>query len=232
MQWEGAESGATRRGGHGGFDMSRDRARFRPSVEGLEERLDLANVAPLSLPASPITPGPPGVGTDSGTLAVLEAFSKSYGSSVGQSNYVYGFDLNHNGQIGQADAKLLLRALPPVSANTGLTLNVTLSPQDKVLHPHVTNLGGVTYSRDPLILGHTLPGALIFTGTGTLDWKLRGPVLVADANGNFSFRFQQSDGINPLDLQAIDRYGHQVSLSYPVLWLGFGAYENAHPKKT
>jgi hypothetical protein len=211
--------------------MSRDRKRYRPCVEGLEVRLDLT-ATPLSLPPSPITPGPPGVGTDSGTLAALEAFSKAYGSRIGQLNYVFAFDLNRNGQIGQDDARLLLRALPPVSPNTGLTLNVTLAPGDKVLHPHVFNSGGVTYNRDPLILGHTLPGALIFTGSGTLDWKLRGPVLVADANGNFSFRLQQADGINQLDMLAVDPYGHQFPLSYPIYWLGFGAYENAHPKRT
>ena len=43
---------------------------------------------------------------------------------------------------------------------------------------------------------------------------------------------KQSDGINQLDFLAIDPYGHQYKLSYPIYWLGFGAYENAHPAKT
>jgi hypothetical protein len=195
-------------------------------VEGLERRLELATT-------SPIRPGPPGVGTGSGTLAVLEAFSASYSSTLGQPNYNPAFDLNHNGQIGQDDAKLLLRALPPVGLRAPLTISVTLAPQDKARGHVPTNLGGVTHSMDPLVLGHTSPGALVFTGAGTLDAKLRGPVLVADADGNFSAFVRQSDGINQLDFRAVDAYAQQSPFrAFPILWLGFARYEAAHPRRT
>jgi hypothetical protein len=177
-----------------------------------------------------VVPGPPGVGTNTGTLAVLVAFSKTYLSHVGQSNYNPAFDLNHNGQIGQTDAKILIRSLPPVSPKEPLTIEVAVAPKDRAREPLPQNSGGVSFVKDVMIIGHTTPGALIFTGAGTVDWKLRDPVLVADANGNFSLTFNQSNGINQLDFQAVDHFGQQARRSFPMLWLGFSAFERAHPK--
>ena len=88
----------------------------------------------------------------------------------------------------------------------------------------------MTHSKTPTVLGHTSPGALIFTGTGTVDLKLRGPAYVADANGNFAFKDNLTDGINQLDIQVVDRYGQQNLRAFPILWLDFARYENAHPK--
>lgn len=212
--------------------MSKNLRRCRPVLEGLETRLTMSRTSPSGVGSFPVIPGPPGAGTGQGTLAVLQAFSEAYLSQVGQPNYNPAFDLNHNGQIGQDDAKLLLRSLPPVSPKIPLTLNVTLAPQDKARGHVPTNLGGVTHRKDPTILGHTTPGALVFTGAGTLDWKLRDPVLVADANGNFSLKLVQSDGINQLDFQAVDPYGRQTRLSFPIYWFDFARYENTHPMKT
>jgi hypothetical protein len=53
---------------------------------------------------------------------------------------------------------------------------------------------------------------------------------VADAQGNFSIKVKMSDGINELDLQAVDPYGQQTLRAFPILWLGFAKYESAHPK--
>ncbi len=119
--------------------------------------------------------------------------------------------MNHNGQIGQDDAKLLLRSLPPVSPKIPLTITVRIAPQNQAKGHVPQNSGGVTYSRTPTIEGRTTPGALIFTGAGTLDWKLRDPVVVADANGDFSLNMTQTNGINQLDLQAIDPNGQQAA---------------------
>ena len=163
------------------------------------------------------------------TLTVLNEFTKFYPSVAGEPNFNPAFDVNHNGQIGQSDGRILLHALPPLSPKIPLTLNVALAPPDQV-HGHVpTNLGGVTYSQEPTVVGHTTPGALIFTGTGTLDLKLRGPAVVANAQGNFSIKVKMSDGINELDLQAVDPYGQQTLRGFPILWLGFAKYENEHP---
>jgi len=213
--------------------MSTTRMRRRLTLEVLEERLALSTThgVHLATPAQheskdsvAATTIPPG-----DTLTVLNGFIKAYPSVAGEPNYNPAYDLNHNGQIGQTDGRILLHSLPPLSPKIPLTLNLTLAPQDQV-HGHVpTNSGGDTYSKDPTVLGHTTPGALIFTGTGTLDLKLRGPAVVADAHGNFSLKVKLTDGINQFDFQAVDPYGQQTLRAFPILWLGFAKYENAHP---
>jgi hypothetical protein len=229
--------------------VAMNRRRYGPTIEGLEERLALsaisqgghapspvlkvAKATTAVVATSPITPGPPDAGTDQGTLAELVAFSKAYPSFRGQPNYNPAFDLDHNGQVGQTDAKILLRQLPPVSPKIPLVLNVAIAPADRARGHVPTNLGGATHKRIPKIVGHTTPGALIFTGTGTTDAKLKGPVLVADSQGNFSLTLVQSDGINNLDLVAVDAYGQQSQFrAFPILWLNFAQYQAAHPRKT
>ena len=181
----------------------------RPTMESLEERLTLS--AP-------------------DTLSTLRAFTQAYLSHVGQPNYNPAFDLNHNGQIGQDDGRLLLRALAPVASKVPITLHVVLAPQDQARGPLPRNSGGVTHSKTATVLGHTSPGALIFTGNGPVDLKLRGPAYVADANGNFAIKDTLTDGINQFDIQVVDRYGQQNLRAFPIYWLDFARYENAHPK--
>ena len=199
--------------------MSKSHRRCRPVLEGLEPRLTMSRISPAA-------------GGGQGTLAVLEAFSRAYLSRVGDPRYNPALDLNHNGQIGQEDGRLLLHSLPPVSPRIPLTLTVTLSREDQARGHVPQNSGGVTHSKDPTVLGHTTPGALVFTGTGTVDLKLRGPAVVADAKGNFSFKDHLTDGINQLDFQAVDAYGRQTLRAYPIYWLDFAKHENAHPAKT
>src|SRR4051812_14433944 len=162
------------------------RRRCQPAVEGLEIRLALSTSGPggtMTTPTQigklPITPGPPGVGTDRGTLAELLAFSQAYLSRRGNPRYDPAFDLNHSGKITMDDAKLLLRSLPPVGSKIPLVVNVALASKDRARGHVPTNLGGVTHNKEPMIVGHTSPGALVFTGAGTLDARLGGPVLVA-----------------------------------------------------
>jgi hypothetical protein len=206
--------------------MATIRTRYRLKWEGLEERLALSTAHPLhvstsvqvhSVESSSATAVPVG-----DTISLLDAFARTYLTRAGQANYNPAFDLNHNGQIGQDDARLLLHSLPPVSRAIPLTISVTLAPQDKARGHVPQNSGGVTHSQNPTILGHTTPGALIFTGTGTVDLKLRGPVLVADAHGNFSYKNHLTAGINQLDFQAVDPYGHQLLRAFPIYWLDFG----------
>jgi hypothetical protein len=214
--------------------MSTTRLRRRPTLEVLEERLALSTTHGVHIATSArheskgsavATTIPPG-----DTLTVLNEFTKYYPSVSGEPNYNPAFDLNHNGQIGQSDGRILLHSLPPLSPKIPLNLEVTLAPEDKVTGHVPTNLGGVTYSKDPTVVGHTTPGALIFTGSGTLDVKLRGPAVVANAQGNFSLKVKMSDGINQFDLQVVDPYGQQTLRAFPILWLGFAKYENAHPR--
>ena len=208
--------------------MSKTRKRCQPCLDVLEERLAMSAGHAMHAP----TPAHVGstIALSVDTIAVLEGFTKAYLSRVGDPNFNPAYDLNHNGQIGQVDGKLLLRSLPPVSPKIPLTITLTLAPQDKAKGPVPQNSGGVTHSKMPTVLGHTSPGALIFTGSGTVDLKLHGVALVADAQGNFSFKDTLIDGINQLDFLTVDRYGQQNLRAYPIYWLGFAAYENAHPR--
>jgi hypothetical protein len=204
--------------------MATSRTWYRLKLEDLEERLTLSTAHPLHVSTSAQVQSMAAATTvpSGGTIAVLDEFAKAYLTRVGQPNYNPVFDLNHDGQIGQGDARLLLHSLPPVSRDIPLTITVTLAPQDKARGHVPQNSGGVTHNQNPTILGHTTPGAIIFTGTGTLDLKLRGPVLVADAHGNFSYTDHLTDGINQLDFQAVDPYGHQTLRAFPIYWLDFG----------
>lgn len=195
---------------------TRRRLAISPTIEGVETRLALSSTT-----AAPVD-----------TIAALTAFTKAYPSRVGNANYNPAFDLNHNGQVGQEDGRILLHLLPPVSRPIPLRLGVSLAPADIARGRTPHNSGGVTPNRNPTIVGHTTPGSLIFTGSGTVDLRLHGPAVVADRNGNFSFPFKNSDGINQLDLLAVDPFGHQVLRAYPVYWTGFAAYEAAHPRNT
>jgi hypothetical protein len=193
--------------------VSQNRSRRSPVVEVLEER--------RALSATP---------TSTVTLSLLNGFTHAYLSHVGQPNYNPAFDLNHNGQIGQTDGRLLLRALPPVSPKVPLKLTLSLAPQDRARGPLPHNSGGITHSKEPTVLGHTTPGALVFSGTGTFDLNLHGPAVVADANGNFSYTINLTDGINQLNFQVVTPFGQQLLRAYPIYWLNFAQYEAAHPQ--
>jgi hypothetical protein len=210
--------------------VSKNQRRCQPDLEGLEPRLTMSKTSPTGIGTLPSAPGASGGGQ--GTLAVLQAFTEAYLTRFGDPNYKRTLDLNHNGQIGQEDGRILLHSLPPMSQRIPLTLNLTLASHDKAKGHVPTDLGGVTHRKDPTVLGHTTPGALIFTGAGTLDLKLRGPAVVADAKGNFSLMVDLTDGINQHDFQAVDPFGHQTLRAFPIYWLDFAKYENAHPAKT
>lgn len=223
--------------------MLKARPKFRFALEALESRLALSAARPLAAAVHAI-PGPPArppivapVFPDAAeTIATLREFTQHYPSRIGEPNYDPAFDLNHNGLIGQGDGKLLLRALPPVAPRRPLRLAVTLAPESQAKGSVPTNLGGVTQTGTPTILGRTSPGALIFTGTGLVDLRLTSPALVADERGNFSTTFDVTTGsesaIKQFDLMVVDRYGQQYLRAFPILWTQFGAHADAHPRRT
>jgi len=188
--------------------------------DGLDQRLVLSSAV------SPLGTSPPD------TIAVLQEFTQHYPSRAGSPRYDPAFDVNHNGQIGQVDGKLLLRRLPPVGTPRRLDLKLALAPEDQVRGPVPQNSGGVTGSRKPTVVGRTTPGALVFTGTGTVDLKLRGPAYVADASGLFRVPLTMNDGINQFDVLVVDSRGHQRLRAFPIYWLNFGAYASAHPRNS
>jgi len=219
--------------------MSKVRRTFRLGLEALEARLAMSSTRPLAAAVAPPfarpIARPPAVVSLPGaaeTIARLREFTQHYPTRIGEPNYDPAFDLNHNGLIGQGDGKLLLRALPPVAPRRPLRLALILAPNSQAKGSVPTNLGGVTQLRTPTILGRTSPGALVFTGSGTVDLRLTGPALVADERGEFSMQLEQPDGLNQLNFEVVDRYGQHTLRAFPILWTRFGEYENAHPRRT
>jgi hypothetical protein len=210
--------------------LSRDRGNYRPTLEALDVKLALSGAnAAIAGPAAGLTIQPQ-ARSDQNTYETLVAFTQAYPSTFGGPRYNPDFDLNHNGRVGQTDGKMLLKSLPPLSRKVPISLNLRIARRDRVNGHHPTNSGGVTHSRVPTVIGHTTPGAIIFTGTGTTDIKLKGPAYVADANGNFSFKIKLDAGINQLDLQAFDPYGQQKLRAFPIYWTTFRAYQMKHPR--
>ncbi len=207
--------------------MTSTDSRRRPVIECLESRTALST-------ATTGLPGPPGDVNGDGrlTLADEQALVRAYLSRAGDPNFNAAADLNHNGRVGQEDARLLLRDLAPLIPKGPLNLTVSLSPRDQARGPTPKNSGGITHHRFVTVVGHTTPGAFVFIGTGTVDLKLHTGAVAADARGNFAIPFTLTDGINQFDLQAVDPSGRQNLRAYPIYWLDFAAYENAHPRKT
>ena len=203
--------------------------KFRPQVSDLEPRLALSGGLSAANARAAVSDAANGVSRQD-TYETLVAFTQSYPSTFGGPRYNPAFDINHNGRVGQNDGRALLRMLPPLSRKIPLTMNLWIAPADRVNGHHPTNSGGVTHSKTPTILGHTTPGALIYTGSGVADWKLKGPAVVADANGNFSLKVNLDAGINQFDFQAVDPYGQQLNRSFPIYWTTYRAYTMKHPR--
>ncbi|MDG3004762.1 hypothetical protein [Paludisphaera mucosa] len=199
-------------------------ARRLPSSTRLVQGPRAAEVAPASPVAATTAFG------SAGTLEVLQGFVAAYLSSAGGPRYDPAYDLNHNDQIGQDDGRILLRILPPISPRIPLNLQVKLAPEDQARGSLPSNSGGTTHSRTPTVVGRTTPGALVFSGVGATDLKLRGPAVVADEHGYFRYSTTLTDGINQLDFQVVDPFGRQVLRAFPIYWLDFAQYEAAHPR--
>lgn len=197
-----------------------------PHVETLEGRrlFHAGAVAPAiarATPARVATIDPAAFGASS-TVDALRKFTDSYISFAGGPRFNPVFDLNHNGMIGQDDGRILLRVLPAVAPPRPLNnLRLNLVVQDQARGSQPANSGGVTFNRQPTVIGRTVPGALIFSGTGETDLKLRGPAAVSDERGLFTFTPTLDAGINQFDVQVVDRYGHQLLRGFPIRWMGF-----------
>ncbi|GAC1473261.1 MAG: hypothetical protein NVSMB9_21580 [Isosphaeraceae bacterium] len=209
--------------------MPARQSRRRPELECLEARTALSTATP-----HPHVFARPGDVNGDGrlTLADEQALVAAYLTRVGDPKYNPAADLNHNGQVGQSDARLLLRRLAPLIPRMPLNLTVALASEDQARGPLPKNSGGITHHKQVTVVGHTTPGAFIFTGTGTVDLKLHTGAAAADSHGNFSVPVTLSDGINQFDLLAVDPYGHHKLRAFPIYWLDFATYENMHPHRT
>ncbi|SIO61228.1 hypothetical protein SAMN05444166_6687 [Singulisphaera sp. GP187] len=157
------------------------------------------------------------------TLADQKAFKSTYLSKFRNANYLASADANHNGQIGQGDAKFLLRNLKPLTPKVPLSVFLTLAPEDAAKGPTPKTSGGKTHHQDVTILGRTTPGSFIFTDSGVGDFSFRGDILTTDAQGNFALKVHNKEGLTNHNFLVIDPYGQQVTRVYPIYWLDFAA---------
>jgi hypothetical protein len=168
-------------------------------------------------------------GTGQVTLADMRVFGASYLTTQNDALFNPAADANQNGQIGQKDGRFLVRNLTPLTPPIPLKADFILAPQDQA-HVHgVSNSGGITLSANPTILGRTTPGAIVFAGSGLDDFSFVGPALATDAQGNFSIKVHNTTGLNNFDFLIVDPYGRQLVRAFPIVWLGFGKNQPAHP---
>jgi hypothetical protein len=152
------------------------------------------------------------------TLADLQAFTKFYRAHKGDALYNAVADANLNNQIGQEDARALVRNLAPLTPKIPLKVKLTLAPADAV-HGHVpSNSGGHTYNKTVTILGRTTPGSVVFTDSGFGDFSFTGPALATDAHGNFMTQSTNTAGINNNTYLVVDPYGQQKIEAFPIYY--------------
>jgi hypothetical protein len=161
-----------------------------------------------------------------------QAAAAAYNTKVGDKNYNPNADFNHNGQVGQEDLRLLLRNLAPLTPIHPLKVDLTLAPQDQARGHHPNTSGGVTHNRQVTILGRTTPESFVIADGGQGNFSFTGTAYVADAQGNFSVPVTLSNGITTFTFLAIDPFGQQRVRAFPIYWMDFGPYANAHPTKT
>jgi hypothetical protein len=216
-------------------------SRYQPTFLALESRLVLSHIPLVDFPAAVASTSSTAQVSEQGTtqglgrpiattpseqqatLSVLSAFTKAFLTTPQDPLFNPAVDVNHNGLIGIGDGRILLDSLPPLSKKVPLRVTLTLSRSEGVFHNVPSNSGDHTQFKTVTILGHTTPGALIFSDNSTGDYKFRGPATVADAKGNFSFTVTNTQGINNNDFLVVDAYGQQLIRDDPIFWLPFAA---------
>lgn len=162
---------------------------------------------------------------------LLQAYSDAYRSVRGQARYNPAVDSNHNGFVGQGDARALLRTVAPITRNIPLKVVVNLLPGQQVSGRHPQNSGGVTLKHEVTIVGHTTPNSIVFIDNpiGVLAtpeaikragrFKFDGGALVADSKGFFSYTIKPSERLTQTETLTYDPFGHQRINAFPILRL-------------
>ncbi len=150
-------------------------------------------------------------------LADLQAFAPAYPSKLGDSNYNPAADFNQNNQVGQDDARILLRNMTPLTPRMPLKLEIHIIVPQQFRGRHPVNAkGGVAATSDVTIVGHTTPGALVITDSGLGDYSFTGPAYATDAQGNFSYQLHLTDAFTNTDYLVLDPFGQQTIKDLPI----------------
>ncbi|MEO6810883.1 MAG: dockerin type I domain-containing protein, partial [Isosphaeraceae bacterium] len=137
-------------------------------------------------------------------LSDMQAFAPAYLSHIGDGFYNPAADANHNGFIGQGDAKLMVRNLAPITPRIPLNVQVALAPGQYVHNSGFIVSGGITNRKEITIVGKTTPGSAIFVDSGLGDFSFTGPFLTTDARGNFSLQGTNKEGLTNYQFLVID----------------------------
>ncbi|MBX6313041.1 MAG: hypothetical protein IRY99_09030 [Isosphaeraceae bacterium] len=154
-------------------------------------------------------------------LTDLQDFAPAYLTFKGDGFYNPAADANHNGFIGQGDARFLVRNITPLTPKRPLSIEVALAPGDQAHLRRFHVSGAETFKQQVTIIGKTTPGSIVFADSGLGDYTFTGPALPTDAQGRFSVVVHNQEGINNYEFLAIDPYGQQTIRAFPILWLPF-----------
>jgi hypothetical protein len=161
-------------------------------------------------------------------LADLQAFAPAYMSRKGSPGYNPAADFNQNGIVNLYDAKALLKNMAPLTRRIPLDVSLHLAPEDQAHYATSKNSGGATFKKTVTILGHTTPGSLVIEDNhtsrlpgGTQAYKFTGPAHATDAQGFFSIRATNEEGLNNNDFLILDPFGQQVIRDFPIFWIPY-----------
>jgi hypothetical protein len=150
----------------------------------------------------------------------LQAFAQAFKSHTNDAFYNPALDANKNGFIGIGDAKFLERNFSPLTPKAPLRMELHLAPGEQVLHPGISNSGGITYRADVTIVGHTTPGAIVFSDSQLGNFAFDGAALATDATGLFVQHVHLTSALTNFTFMAIDPFGQQTIRSFPTRLLG------------
>ncbi|QEH33448.1 hypothetical protein OJF2_19500 [Aquisphaera giovannonii] len=160
----------------------------------------------------------------------LQAFAPTYMAKAGSANYDAAADFNHNGIINLYDAKVLLRNMAPLTRRVPLNVSMAIAPQFAAHYPTSQISGGATMYRDFEIVGRTTPGSLVIQDNhkarlpgGTQAYKFTGPATAVGADGTFTIRAENSEGLNNNDFLILDPFGGRTIFDFPVLWIPYAS---------
>ena len=148
----------------------------------------------------------------------LRAFAPSYNTRVGEPGYLPSADANRNGQVGQGDARFILRNLTPLTPRIPLKIDVHLAAEDLLRDAPVTSdPSGITRHPDVTVVGRTTPGSIVFLdGPDNADFKFEELAIPTDANGFFSYRLHLDGKLTNTEYLVIDPYGQQAVRALPI----------------
>jgi hypothetical protein len=210
----------------------------RPNFEVLESRLALnASAAAFASGLRPhaaarrggeVAESPPSSNVQGAVDIDLTTFAAAYGSRVGRPAYNPAADFNSDGVVNEADARVILNSLAPVTPRQPLSLSIRIASADLAHYKAPTVSGGATFNRDFTIIGRTTPNSLVIEDNhtarlpgGTQAFKFPGPAHATDANGFFTFQSTNNAGINNNNFLVITPFGGRLVRSFPVFWIPY-----------